>query len=132
MRAPLARQAAVAAALVASVAGCALQSPPSRDDLQRDTLVHTAVPGAFKAGDMTGTLPPATWLATFDDPALSPLVSEALAHNTDLQIAAARVEQATGMLQVASGSLLPSLGIPGTYSGKSGGGGGLNAIFLNA
>ena len=132
MSARLACQAALALALAAGVAGCALQNPPKREDLKRDTLAHTAVPGTFKAGDMTSTPPPAAWLASFDDPALSALVTEALAHNTDLQIAAARVEQASGMLQVASGSLLPSLGIPGTYSGKSGGGGGLNAIFLNA
>ena len=60
------------------------------------------------------------------------MVAEALAHNADLQIAAARVEQAAGMLQVASSPLLPSVGVAGVYSGKSGGGGGLNAVFLNA
>lgn len=122
----------LALAFAAGVAGCALQVAPTRDELKRDTLAHTAVPGAFKAGDLAGALSPASWLASFDDPGLSALVAEALVHNTDLRIAAARVEQATGMLQVASGSLLPSVGVPGTYSGKAGGGGGLNAIFLNA
>ena len=81
----LARQAALAAALAAGVAGCALQSPPTRDDLKRDTLAHTAVPGAFKAGDMAAKPLPAAWLATFDDPDLSALVTEALAHNADLR-----------------------------------------------
>jgi NodT family efflux transporter outer membrane factor (OMF) lipoprotein len=36
------------------------------------------------------------------------------------------------MLQVASAPMLPTLGLLGTYSGKSGGGGGLNALFLSA
>ena len=128
----LAWQAALASALVAGAAGCALQSPPTRDDLKRDALAHTAMPDAFKAGDMAAKPLPAAWLASFEDPELSALVAEALAHNADLRIAAARVEQAAGMLRVASGSLLPSLAVPGTYSGKAGGGGGLNAIFLNA
>jgi NodT family efflux transporter outer membrane factor (OMF) lipoprotein len=114
------------------VTGCALQSPPTPQELRRDTLAHTAVPDAWKAGSRPVGPLPAAWLARFDDPALSALVTEALAYNADLQMAAARVEQAAGILQVASASLLPSVGIPGTYSGKAGGGGGLNAIFLNA
>ena len=72
------------------------------------------------------------WIASFGDPALTALVDEALAHNADLSIAAARVEQAAGMLDVASGALLPAVGVAGTYSGKAGGGGGLNVLFLNA
>ena len=72
------------------------------------------------------------WLATFDDPALSALVAEALLYNADLQAAAARVERASGYVAVASGAIFPSVGLAATYSGKSGGGGGLNAVFLNA
>jgi NodT family efflux transporter outer membrane factor (OMF) lipoprotein len=122
----------LAAALAATLAGCALQSPPTRADLTRDALPHTAVPAAWKAGgDSAATLPDA-WLASFGAPTLSALVAEAQAYNADLQIAAARVEQAAAMLQVASAPMLPTLGLVGTYSGKSGAGGGLNALFLNA
>ncbi len=123
---------ALAAAFSAMLAGCALQSPPPRADMQRDALPNTRVPAAWQAGADTGALLPGTWLGSFDDPALTVLVAEALQHNADLQVAAARVEQAGGMLRVASASMLPSVGVPGTYSGKAGGGGGLNAIFLNA
>jgi outer membrane protein, multidrug efflux system len=132
MSSRLARQAILAATLAAAVAGCALQEPPTRADLRRDTLTHTVLPAAWKAGDATTAPLTDAWLASFDDAALSPLVGEALAYNADLQIAAARVEQAAAILQIASGALLPSVGIPGTYSGKSGSGGGLNALFLNA
>lgn len=120
------------ALLAALLGGCALQKPPTPADLQRDALPHTQAPPQWKAGGDASAPPPAAWLASFADPALSGLVDEALMHNADLQVAAARVEQAAGMLQVASSPMLPSLGLAGIYSGKSGGGGGLNAIFLNA
>jgi multidrug efflux system outer membrane protein len=120
------------AAAAAALAGCALQSPPTRDDLKRDTLAHTAVPAAFKAGGDAAAAQPDAWLASFGDPMLSALVAEALAYNADLQVAAARVEQVAGALKMASAPMLPSLDLAGTYSGKSGGGGALNALFLNA
>jgi len=126
------RPLALAALLAGGLWGCALQSPPSREQLQAQALPHTVPPGRFQAGDAPAGPGPGAWLASFDDPALSTLVAEALAYNADLQVAAARVEQAAGLLQVASAALLPSVGIPGTYSGKAGSGGGLNAVFLNA
>ena len=129
----LARQRLVATIIAGAAAGCALQEPPSQADLRRDALPHTAVPAAWKAADAAAAAPLTdAWLASFDDAALTALVGEALAYNADLQVAAARVGQAQAMLQIASGSLLPAVGIPGTYSGKSGSGGGLNALFLNA
>jgi len=139
---PFVRRVAVAG-LVLAVGGCALDKPPSGADLRRDTLAHAAIAPAWKAASAPAATQPAApaapatpaiddWLASFGDPALSALVDEALRYNADLQIAAARVEQAGGMVRIASGALLPSVNVPGTYSGKSGGGGGLNAVFLNA
>jgi len=122
---------ALAAGLLLAMAGCAIDSPPSSADLQRAALPHTVQPANWKGGGQAAPLAE-RWLAAFDDAALSALVAEALAYNADLQIAAARVEQAAGALQVASSPLLPTVGVLGTYSGKSGGGGALNAIFLNA
>jgi outer membrane protein, multidrug efflux system len=75
---------------------------------------------------------PNRWLESFNDPALSALVNEALVYNADLQVAAARVEQAAGYVKVASASLLPSVGIAGMGGGKSGGSGGLDGVWLNA
>jgi multidrug efflux system outer membrane protein len=122
----------IVAAIMAAMAGCALNPPPTTGELQKQALPHTAVPPAWK-GTAGEPAPVADrWLASFDDPALSALVDEALAYNADLQVAAARVEQATGYVAVASGSLYPSVGLAATQSGKSGGGGGLNAVFLNA
>jgi len=122
----------LAALLAAAVAGCALNPPPTTAELQQQALPHTAVPEAWKAGQGAAGALADGWLASFNDPALSALVDEALAYNADLQVAAARVEQAAAYVDVASGALYPTVGVAGVYSGKSGGGGGLNAVFLNA
>ena len=122
----------LAAALAAAVAGCALNPPPTADELQKEALPHTAVPAAWKAGGGAAAPVADRWLASFDDPALSALVDEALAYNADLQVAAARVEQAAGYVKVASGSLLPSVGVLAMGGGKSGGSGGLDGVLLNA
>lgn len=101
--------------------------------MQKQALPNTEVPAAWKAAADPADPAAARWLATFNDPALSALVSEAQAYNADLQVAAARVEQAAGYLKIASSSLLPSVGLAGMTGGKSGGdGGGLDGVFLNA
>jgi len=131
MRSPSPRS-ILAAALAVAVAGCALDKPPTAADLQKDGLAHAAVPPAWKGG---GPADPVTgrWVESFNDPALSALVDEALLYNSDLRASAARVEEAAAYLRVASAPLLPSIGVVGTYSGTaSSGGSGLNAIFLNA
>ncbi len=132
MRALLMHPTILAAALAAALAGCALNPPPTTDELQKQALPHTTVPAAWKASGGAAAPVADRWLATFDDPALSALVTEALAYNADLQVAAARVEQATGYVKVASGALWPSVGVVGLAGGKSGSGGGLEGIWLNA
>ena len=72
------------------------------------------------------------WLASFNDPALSALVTEALAYNADLQVAAARVEQAAGYVKVASGALWPSVGVAGSPAASRAAAAGLDGIWLNA
>jgi NodT family efflux transporter outer membrane factor (OMF) lipoprotein len=79
---------------------------------------------------------PQDWLHTFNDPQLDALVQEAIAHNPDLRVAGARVEQAAQSLIIAQSALRPQLGIFGTGGGKSGGGSdsssALQAIMLFA
>jgi len=121
-----------ALAVAVALAGCALNPPPTTEELRKDALPHTEIPPGWRAAG--GTAAPVTdrWLATFDDLALTALVTEAQSYNADLAIAAARVEQAAGYVAVASGALYPWVNAAGTYSGASGSGGGLNAVFLNA
>ena len=94
---------------MAALAGCALKSPPPVADLQKEALPHTAVPAAFKAAGGVAAPVAERWLTSFNDPALSALVDEALNFNADLQGAALRVERAGGYLKVAGASLLPQV-----------------------
>lgn len=121
----------VAVALAMAMAGCALSPPPTAEEIQKDALAHTLVPPAFRAGGVAAPVAD-RWLASFEDPALTALVIEALAFNADLRASAARVEQAAGYVKVAGASLLPSVAVFGTGGDKSGGGGGLQGVFLNA
>jgi outer membrane protein TolC len=84
---------ALAAALAAASAGCALKSPPPVADLQKEALPHTAVPAAFKASGGVAAPLAGRWLASFKDETLSAMVDEALTFNADLQAAALRVER---------------------------------------
>jgi NodT family efflux transporter outer membrane factor (OMF) lipoprotein len=123
---------ALAALLAAVATACALKSPPSHDDLMKDALPHADVPPAWKAGGGSSQDVAQAWLESFNDPALSALVAEAMAYNTDLRAAAAAVEQASGYVTVASAGLLPAVNLAAISSGKAGGGGALNGVFLSA
>ncbi len=53
--------------------------------------------------------PPAAWWEGFDDPHLTMLVEQALLHNFDLEVAAARVREARAARRAAGGALLPTV-----------------------
>jgi multidrug efflux system outer membrane protein len=123
----------VVATVAVAAAGCALKSPPSSSEVQADALRNATVPGAWKSPGGVAQPVADAWLASFNDPALSALVAEALTYNSDLRVAAAIVEQANGYLRVAGAPLLPAVSLAALSSGKSSSGGsGLNGIFLNA
>jgi NodT family efflux transporter outer membrane factor (OMF) lipoprotein len=56
----------------------------------------------------TAAAPPPNWWKLYDDPAIDPLVREALVHNTSLLAAAANLAQARAALLLARSNLLPS------------------------
>jgi len=69
-----------------------------------------AAAGAFQAGltvDPAGQLPD-RWWSLYNDPALDALVEEALAHNSDLRVAAANLDRARGVLTEQRATLLPT------------------------
>lgn len=94
-------QRAAALALLA-LAGCAAgprQPPPA----------GPVVPAAWRAGiGETGTVDPAWW-QRFGDPALTALVERALANNTDVATAVARVAEARSTELAARAALLPAI-----------------------
>lgn len=51
------------------------------------------------------------WTRYFNDPSLQRLVDEALQHNFDLKVAAARMESSRQLMRIARADLIPSLGL---------------------
>jgi NodT family efflux transporter outer membrane factor (OMF) lipoprotein len=122
----------LAVGAAAAIAGCAIKGPPSAADIQRDSLVHTTVPANWNGKGGLAQPVADRWLDSFNDAALVALVDEALAYNADIKLAAVRVEQAAGYVKLAGASLYPAVGVLAHGGDKSGGGGGLQGIFLNA
>jgi multidrug efflux system outer membrane protein len=101
--------------LVATLSGCVVgpnyhppQTPPS-----------AAAPfiGAPQSGKVSTEAPDDRWWRLYDDPVLDRLVADALAANTDIRVAVARLEKARAQLRGARADLLPqtSLDTSATY-----------------
>jgi multidrug efflux system outer membrane protein len=91
-------------ALVLSLSGCV--SLPPMKQLQAD------LPAAWPAGqDQAGVA--ADWWRAYNDPALDALMAEALAHNRDLALAAARIEEARANLGLADADRYPEVQVGG-------------------
>ncbi len=88
----------VAAAVAAALAGCATPTPtePPQVELPAPTV---------------GQLDLSHWWTSFDDPALTALVDEALTNNLDLRLAIARIDEARAAVTAASANLYPSLNL---------------------
>lgn len=120
-----------AIALGAALAGCALKSPPSREDLVADALPNLKTPSAWTTAAGAGAGVEHRWLARFNDHELDALVREALAYNPDLRVAAARVEQAAAYVRLSGATLYPQVNLLARGGGQmSGDSSGLQGIGL--
>ena len=123
-----------AAALTTCLAGCFLAQPPERDKTLEQALPNLKLPQGWAAQPGAAQAVADGWLARFNDPQLEALVREALMHNPDLQVAAARVEQAAGYVKSAGATLYPQVSAlargGGTLSGDSSGLEGIG-VFAN-
>jgi multidrug efflux system outer membrane protein len=121
-----------AATVAATTTACAVKTPPDAATLKREALPAVAVPDQWTAGAAAGPVGD-DWLQTFRDAPLSAIVSEALSHNTNLAIAAARVEQARLQAKLAGARLWPSVDFIAKGGGKlSGDQSGLQGAVLTA
>jgi outer membrane protein, multidrug efflux system len=116
---------------VPGLESCALKPVPG-EQLRQEALQHAATPAHWRANQAASGAVGNDWLASFADPQLEALVKEALAYNTDLRVAAARVEQAAGYVKAAGAALRPDLSLIGKTGSKSGGDGGLDIGLLRA
>jgi multidrug efflux system outer membrane protein len=98
----------VACRLLPLIAAAALAGCTLGPDYQRPAVVS---PKAFQyetkeAAETADT----QWWKQFQDPVLEQLIAEALRHNTNVQIAAANVEQAAGLLTQTRSQFFPQAG----------------------
>ncbi len=128
----IARAAVVAAATAAIASGCALAPPPPVEDTRKAALPTLVVPPRYVAGGSDARAVERSWVAAFHDPALTALVREAIAYNTDLRVAQARVDQAAAYLKVAGAALYPQVNLLGRGGGKMSDSSGLSGVGLFA
>jgi NodT family efflux transporter outer membrane factor (OMF) lipoprotein len=86
----------------------------------RPTTPVAASGGGFveaRAGAAVAATPlPEHWWRLYDDPSVDRLVTEALAHNTDIRVAAANLERARAVLSEQTGARLPTTSPSAQYS----------------
>jgi multidrug efflux system outer membrane protein len=93
---------AVTLALAAVLAACSFAPKYERPPAELPQAWHNLPAAGTPA-------PPERWWTLFEDPALDALVAEGLAHNQDLAIAVARVDEARALAAVAQSQLYPSV-----------------------
>jgi multidrug efflux system outer membrane protein len=98
--------------IATSVLTACVGEPYSRPDL--------TVPSQYRFALAQSQAPADTvWWTGFGDPTLDALVTEALANNEDLRIAAARVDQFQGAKVTTRAPLFPAIGYTGTTGEES-------------
>ena len=117
--------------MLATSGGCVLKKPPDAAAIKAEAL-PVELPGQWTAAGAGSGAIADNWLATFRDDQLSAAVAEAIAHNADLRVAAARVEQALLYARLAGAKLYPSVDLLARGGGKmSGDGSGLQGAVLS-
>ncbi len=119
--------------VAATLAGCVLKKPPDAAALKELALPGMLPPTQWTAPGAGAGEVADNWLAGFRDDQLTAAVAEAIAHNADLRVGAARVEQALLHAKLAGAKLWPSVDVLARGGGKlSGDGSGLQGGVLTA
>ncbi len=96
------------------ITGCASVGPDySRPDMSPPAAFRDT--GAQQSPDTLADIP---WWQVFDDKALQELIRDAIAHNYDLRVAIARVQEARALARVARSFLYPDIGLSAFTGGN--------------
>jgi multidrug efflux system outer membrane protein len=129
----VAQLAALVGIALGAAPGCILKKPPDAAEIKKEALPTVAVPDAWVAPGAAAGSVTDNWLVSFKDEQLTAAVAEAIAHNPDLSVAAARVEQAMLYAKQAGARLYPSVDVLARGGGKmSGDNSGLRGAVLTA
>src|SRR5580700_9865059 len=117
--------------VIHTLSGCMLES--QKPELALDT------PGKYRAahGAADAAVPKIDWWRGFRSRELVGLIEDAQAHNFDIAVAVAQIQQADAQVSIADAPLFPSIDFNGNTSvGKSssqtgggGGGGGISHLY---
>jgi multidrug efflux system outer membrane protein len=90
-------------AIATLLTACAVKAPPPAAQMRKEALPDIVLdrPQWSAGAGLSADPVQQDWLHTFNDPQLDALVQEAIAHNPDLRVAGARVEQAAQSLIIA-------------------------------
>ncbi len=110
------------AALVLLLAGCAVEQPAPIAQTVTEALPETTeIPLDYEAAaDAARGKVVDGWLATFGDPDLEAVVTEAIENNLNIRAAAARVDQAAGFATQAGAELTPAIAAGGGAAAREG------------
>jgi len=113
---------------------CVTTTPPEPEEIRSEAIDENLLPDNWQAGDAAAAAVTDGWLATFDDPELEALVTEAIENNPDLAIAASRLDRAAAFIGVARAELYPAIGVKARGTTKLGDGldNAMNGILLGA
>jgi multidrug efflux system outer membrane protein len=111
----------LAAVILTALTGCVLKKPPDATAIKGEALPAVELPGSWTAAGAGAGAVSDNWLLTFRDDQLTAAVAEAIAHNADLRVGAARVEQALLYARLAGAKLYPSVDILARGGGKMSG-----------
>jgi multidrug efflux system outer membrane protein len=102
------KRSALSSLIVLLLAGCAVGPDYERPSVTSPETWRsgTALPTSEKPEELANL----AWWKQLEDPVLDALVAEALANNRDLKIAAARVDEAAGVLGTTRAQLFPQFG----------------------
>ena len=121
--------------VAAMISGCVLKNAPDATAIKEQALPALQAPAEWTvaAPGVPGVGAVVTgWLDAFNDDQLTAAVTEAIAHNADLRVGAARVEQALLHAKLAGAKLWPAADLLARGGGKlSGDGSGLQGGVLS-
>jgi multidrug efflux system outer membrane protein len=104
-----------------ALAACALNQPPPSEELRAKALPNVKTPVQWTSQNGAAAAVADNWLASFNDPALDALVREAIEYNSDLRMAAARIETAAAYVKLAGATLYPQVNALARGGGKMSG-----------
>lgn len=108
----------LALCLIPALSACVVPPPPTQEQILDQAVPPQGQPPAAFTAPHDGGSVATGWVSAFRDRRLNALVTEALANNTDLKLAASQVALAQAGLALAGAPLFPAINADGSALGR--------------